>query len=184
MKVFYESDYIEALTHKDWLDSLFRTLTYEEDTAPTGQAPGFVQPANKPLETPDETRVRVAVALGLAPLAGIDTGADAKQVDKLALALRQRLYPKLDRLEEAAEESLAADTAPAENAAELKGELPEGFPGLKALAALDPPVHTYHQARKLIATGADWYKDIEGIGKPTAEKIEAAAGAAPVEDEE
>ena len=68
-----------------------------------------------------------------------------------------------------------------------KGELPAslGPKLLEALAALDPPVHTFHQLRKLIASGTDekpWYEDVKGIGDATAAKLEEAVKAAPYEE--
>jgi len=68
-----------------------------------------------------------------------------------------------------------------------KGELPDslGTAVLKSLAELDPPVHTFHQLRKLIATGTGekpWYTDVKGIGEATAGKLEEAVKAAPYEE--
>jgi len=191
-KVFYESDFQNALAHKEWLDSLFNVLRLEEDTAEPGPGGGFVQAVPKPLEEPEQTRTRVAVALGLAPVRLL--GDAATSPDRLALRIRQRLYPKLDRVEaepaaEASEPPAAEETAAEETAAPPKGELPKslGPKVLEILGALDPPVHTFHQLRKLIATGTEerpWYQDIKGIGPETAATLEAAAVAAPPDEEE
>jgi hypothetical protein len=55
-----------------------------------------------------------------------------------------------------------------------KGKLPADFPGYKALSEADPPVHTYHQVRKIADAGT--LIDIPGIGKATVEQINAALG--------
>lgn len=248
-KQFYESDYAEAISHREWLNSLIVTLTNETEVRP---AEGFEQ-AIVEFEDPAIARARVAVALGLMPIdvavkEGIlekFDGDDAvavgpgdkgvRLVDNLALRMRERLYPNdydrtytrviqvvpgltsketqqlpsslsgvgqetiitphpgaldtsadplFDRLKRQTDDANApaaalgdAETTP------VKGPLPEDFPGYTSLGALDPPVHTYHQVRKLIGTGPNWYKDIEGIGKATAEKAEAAANAAPPDEE-
>lgn len=70
------------------------------------------------------------------------------------------------------------DNKPAE---ELKGKLPDDFPGKAALDEADPPVHTYNQVRKHLADGT--LIDIPGIGKATAQKIEEALSQAPDEKE-
>jgi hypothetical protein len=53
---------------------------------------------------------------------------------------------------------------------ELKGPLPEGFPGLVALN--EAGIHTYHQVRK--QRDGEGLTAVEGIGDATAEKIEEA----------
>jgi hypothetical protein len=56
--------------------------------------------------------------------------------------------------------------------AALRGPLPEGFPGR---VALDEAGHgTYAKARKLIAKGEGWWKDVAGVGEVTAGHIEDA----------
>ncbi len=56
-----------------------------------------------------------------------------------------------------------------EKPAELKGPLPEDFPGLKALADFDPPVKTYAQLRKAQKDGS--WTHIPGIGEATNKQI-------------
>lgn len=51
--------------------------------------------------------------------------------------------------------------------AELKGKLPDDFPGKVALDAAEPPIHTYGQLAKF----ADDYTQIPGIGPAAAKKI-------------
>ena len=60
---------------------------------------------------------------------------------------------------------------------ELKGKLPEDFPGYSSLEAAG--VTTYAKVRKQF----DSLEEIEGIGPATAEKIREALHAAPDEEE-
>lgn len=59
-----------------------------------------------------------------------------------------------------------------EKADELKGKLPEDFPGRRELEAFDPPVHTYAQLRKLIKQDIK----VPGIGDVTRAQIQARLG--------
>ncbi len=61
--------------------------------------------------------------------------------------------------------------APAEGPTELKGPLPDSFPGRTALEAAD--INTYAQVRKQQAS-AEGLKGVTGIGDVTAEEIEDA----------
>lgn len=280
-RVFYESDIVELVACKSNIANLIHALTYGEELPVEGSEGIQAVKPFKVLEEPEATRLRVAVALGLAPVSAI-AGGDVLDVDQLALRIRERMgagvfsadlavlkgekpnppgeatdatvlqslrerikregqapvsevvgdgvnaaepkpsdeelkkqgaaldahsdtsgtpqteAPPLDEgraagvsVEEAAKTLDGGDatekTDKSEEPAALKGELPDGFPGKKALGELDPPVHTYFRVRKLIATGtegAPWYKDVAGIAAPTAAKIEEAVGVAPADDEE
>src|SRR6185503_15787613 len=82
---------------------------------------------------------------------------------------------KLAKQKTIAEGELEDTGADAEEAVELKGRLPEDFPGKADLDAADPPIHTYKQLSKF----ADDYTKIPGIGPKTAEKIKERLAAAP-----
>lgn len=67
---------------------------------------------------------------------------------------------------------------PKEAAAQLKGKLPEDFPGYGALEAAG--LTTYAKVRKSL----DTIEEVEGIGPATAEKIREAMNASSPVDEE
>jgi hypothetical protein len=76
-------------------------------------------------------------------------------------------------------EQKGADPASPPPNPELRGRLPEDFPGLAALNAFDPPIHTYAQARKAMKDDVK----IPGIADATRAKIIAALAAKPEVDE-
>jgi hypothetical protein len=181
LKQFYESDFLEAIAHKAWLESLFNVLRHEEDVSDQGGSGRPIQAVVQPLEEPEETRARVAVALGLGPLSLL--GKAEKSVDKLAIKIRQRLHPKLDR--EPAQQAAEAEADEVQPPAPPRGALADDFPGRASLVAFG--ADTYGKVRKLIATGTEdkpWYTDVKGIGEGTAPQVEAAAAAAPADEEE
>lgn len=192
-RVFYESDIVELAKCKPNIDNLIHALTYGEETPADGSVGIQAVAPFKVLEEPAATKVRVCVALGLAPVAALQVTKSEllSGVDQLALRIRERMgagtveqsLAEIDGKVPSPGESIA--TAEAEETAPLKGELPAGFPSLAALAALDPPVHTYHQVRTLIATGSEgspWYKDVKGIGPATAAAVEVAAIEGPADE--
>lgn len=76
----------------------------------------------------------------------------------------------------------AEETSRAQEAAPLRGKLPEDFPGRKAL---DDAGHgTWGKVRTLVGKGDKWYDDVPGIAGPTAKKIQEALEAKPEDDEE
>lgn len=194
-RVFYESDIVELAKCKPNIDNLIHALTYGEETPADGSVGIQAVAPFKVLEEPAVTKVRVCVALGLAPIAALQVTKSEllSGVDQLALRIRERMGagtverslaeidgPNGTPLTEKYPDGILADGAGnvLNERAPLKGELPSDFPALAALVALEPPVHTYHQVRTLIATGtADkpWYKDVKGIAAPTAAKVEEAA---------
>lgn len=78
----------------------------------------------------------------------------------------------------AASEGEAAAEEEAEASSELKGKLPEDFPGHAALEA--EGITTYAKVRKQL----DSITEVPGIGDATAEKIREAMSASPEEEEE
>lgn len=64
---------------------------------------------------------------------------------------------------------------------ELKGKLPEGFPGLSALQTAD--MATYAKVRKELAKEKP-FEDVDGIGPATAEKIRAAMNETAMDESE
>jgi hypothetical protein len=56
---------------------------------------------------------------------------------------------------------------PWSNEGELKGRLPADFPGRKELEAFDPPIRTYAQLRRVIASDLK----VPGIGDITKQQI-------------
>lgn len=84
-----------------------------------------------------------------------------------------------DQFDEKVHKLYEGPTEPEPKAPEaLKGRLPEDFPGYAALAAAEPPIHTYKQLNKAIADGVK----IPGIGDSTLAKINEVLAAGVVEE--
>ncbi len=191
---FYESDFEEAKRNFEWIQNLTTTLTHEIETpAPPGSlAPPTVVPGSQ-----NDARLRVAVALGLAPIAILTFGREDGDedlgllpVDGLALRIRERLtgdsaVTNQTELQKAFDSRFSqreylrkrySDNPPESPSKEpqddpktRRGKLPDGFPGKAALEAAD--IRTYGEVRK--------HKDltsINNIGEETAKKIRAEAG--------
>lgn len=62
--------------------------------------------------------------------------------------------------------------APAAKVSAKVGTLPDGFPHRKELE--DAGYGTYAKARKLVARGEGWYKEVPGIGEAKAADVEQA----------
>jgi hypothetical protein len=63
---------------------------------------------------------------------------------------------------------------------ELKGKLPEDFPGRKELEAFDPPIRTYAQLRRALEADVK----VPGIGDITKQQIIERLGAVQPSEEE
>lgn len=100
--------------------------------------------------------------------------------------------PLFDQLNKGHEEGLKAsreaaggDPDPLDEKPAPKGKLPPDFPAFAALDAAG--FGSYGKLRKKIASGTEespWYADVKGVGAPTAEKIEEAVKARPIEEDE
>lgn len=184
MGKFYESDYVEAERNYEWIKNLVTTLTERTPQQGTWEGPGPRPETTGPTE---DAQRRVCVALGLAPvevlpLAGEDGLLD---VDNIALRIRERLTgdlaaPHIEKLQGSFYGAVpvgASEAAEDEEHPTLRGKLPEGFPGLKALGEADPPITTYGQLYKFLKRPDADLTTIAGIGVPTEAKIKEALNA-------